>query len=223
MNTDQLLEHLARDLRPAPALHRPEARAAWWLLAAVVYLAIVAFTMTSRADIAANSGGWVFLLSQIAAVATAAASALAAFASTVPGYSRRVFWVPAIAAAAWLGSLAGDAVYAWNEAGMADLVALREWPCVAMMVLGGALPWLMIAFMLRRGAPLAPRVTAALGALAVAALASVAACVSHPHPSGLVTLVWHGSTTLVLMGVTAATANYVALTWEKRKRLARGV
>ena len=221
MNTDRLLEHLARDLQAAPALARPGVRAAWWLLGAVAYLAILALVMTSRADVA-GSGGWIFLMSQVAAIATAVAAAYAAFALTVPGFSYRVLQVPVIAAMVWLGTLASGAVREWNAAGAAGLATPREWLCVVTIVLGGALPWVMIAIMLRQGAPLAPRLTAALGALAVAALANVAACVSHPHSSSLVTLVWHGSTTLALMGLAAAVANHVALTWEKRQQIARG-
>jgi hypothetical protein len=220
MNTDRLVEHLARDLRPAYALRAPWVRAGWWLVGAVAYLSMLALTMTSRADVAGN-GGWLFLLGQIGAVATAAAAAIAAFASTVPGFSRRVLVIPIAAATVWLGGLAVGAVGEWNAAGVAGLAAPREWLCVVTIVLGGALPWLMIASMLRQGAPLAPRVTAALGALAVAALANIAACVSHPHPSSLVTLVWHGSTIVALIGLATAAANYVALSWEQRQQIAR--
>jgi hypothetical protein len=223
MNTDRLVEHLARDLRPAPALRGPWARAAWWLFGAMAYLALLALMMTSRADVAANrNNGWMFLLSQGAAVATAAAAAVAAFASTVPGFSNRVLMIPVIAATAWVGTLLGAAAYEWPAVGAAGLAAPREWLCVVMIVLGGAPLWLTLAFMLRQGAPLAPRVTTALGALSVAAIANVSACVSHPHPSSIITLVWHGSTILAVTVVAASAANYVMLTWEKRQQLARG-
>src|SRR6266540_2811079 len=68
-------------------------------------------------------------------------------------------------------------------------------------VLGGAVLALYIAMMLRRGAPLTPGVTTALGTLAVTGLANVGACFSHPHPSAAVVLVWHGLTIAALVGI----------------------
>jgi hypothetical protein len=97
-------------------------------------------------------------------------------------------------------------IFARHEWGdpAAILARPREWMCVAVIVLGGA-PMVAVLFrMLRRGAPLDPVVTAALGTLAVGALANVGACVSHPHASSAVTLVWHGVTIAALVGLAAA-------------------
>jgi hypothetical protein len=223
MNTDRLLEQLAHDLRPAPALRQPWARAAVWLFAAGLYLALLATLMTSRADVAANRGsGWLFLVSQGTALATAATAAIAAFASTVPGFSSRVAMLLIIAATTWVGTLLGAAASEWGAVGGADLWAPREWLCVVTIVLGGAPLWVTLAFMLRQGAPLAPRTTTALGALAAAAVANVAACVSEPHPSSIVTLLWHGGTIVVVTIVAASAARYVMPTWKRRHALVQG-
>ncbi len=221
MNTDHLIEALARDLQPAPALRRPWARAGCWLLGAVAYLGALTLVTASRADLAANGTGWRFVVPQLAAVLTAAASATAAFASTVPGFSRRILCLPAAAATLWLGSLVGGAVQEWSAAGAPSVGNVREWLCVAMIVLGSALPGAGMVLMLRKGAPLAPRVAVLLGALAVTALASVAACLSHPHPSSAVSLIWHGSTVLALV-LLAAWGGGLLLTWDNRRSLARG-
>ncbi len=220
MNTDRLIESLAQDLRPAPALRGPWTRAGWWLFGAVAYLGTLTLMMTSRADVAANAS-WSFVFPQMAAILTAAASAAAAFASTVPGFSQRVLFLPAAAAMVWFGSLVGGAMWEWNQVGSASVAEPREWLCVAMILFGGALPGVGIGIMLRRGAPLTPRLTAALGMLAVVALANVSACVSHPHVSSAVTLVWHGSTIVALLAL-AISGGHLGLTWEHRQRLARG-
>jgi hypothetical protein len=89
-----------------------------------------------------------------------------------------------------------------------------------MIVFGGALPAVGITIMLRQGAPLTPRLTAALSVLAVAGLANVGACVSHLHPSSAVTLVWHGVTILTLVAMAAWTGRLV-LTWQAASWLAR--
>jgi hypothetical protein len=221
MKTDRLIERLAQDLQPAPALRGPWVRAGWWLLGAVAYLAVLTIMLTSREDLAANGMGWRFLLPQAAALFTAAVSAAAAFASTMPGFSRRILLLPAAAVMVWLGTLVGGAVQEWSHAGAATPTAQREWLCVVTMVLAGALPGWGIAAMLRKGAPLTPRLTVALGMLAVAALVNVAACISHPHTSHAVTLVWHGSTifALVAMGVCSS---HLLLTWAQRQQVARG-
>jgi hypothetical protein len=213
VSTERLIEDLARNLRPAPSLPAPWARAARWLLVAAVYLGVLGLFTTSRADIDANvHHGWPFLIAQGAALATAAASALAALASTVPGLSTRVLVLPIVTATLWLGSLAGGAAGEWRALDSASLAPTHEWFCVALIVLGGAPLWGVLASMLRQGAPLTPRTTAALGALAAAAATNVAACISYPHPSS-VTLIWHGTTMVAVMGIAAAAGNRVAVGW----------
>ena len=73
MNTDRLIESLARDLAPAPALRAPSTRAAWWLLGAGGLSGYLTLMMTSGADVAANGISWSFVFPQVAAVLTGAA------------------------------------------------------------------------------------------------------------------------------------------------------
>jgi hypothetical protein len=212
MDTNRLIERLAQEAQPAPPLPRPWIRAAVWLGGVVVYLAAISFPMTSSADLAANSIGWKFLLPQLAAIVTAAAAAVAAFASTVPGYSRRILWLPAVAGLVWLGSLTGWSLQEWHQG--VSVAEPREWLCVAMIAGGGAVPAVFMAMMLRRGAPLAPGVTIALGALAVTGLANVVACLSRPHPNSAVVLVWHGLTIAALVAI-AAWMGRDLLSWQR--------
>jgi hypothetical protein len=212
MKTDRLIEALAQNLTPLEPLSAPWIRAAWWLLGAVSYVGLLVWMMASPADVASGGGGWPFVFYQLFAILAAAAAATAAFASTVPGFPRRIFLLPAVAAMVWLGSLAVGAVQDWSR-GSVNLAAADEWTCVAMIVFGGAVPGLVLAIMLRHGAPLTPGLTAAMGTFATASLVSVGACVSHPHPSDLVTLVWHGGTILVLVA-TAAWGSRAVVTWK---------
>jgi hypothetical protein len=215
MTTDRLIEELVRDLRPAVPLQPPWVRAGWWLLGAVAYLGMLTLVLTSRADIAANGTGWRFMAPQAAALVMAAAAALAAFATTVPGASRRVLLPVAAAALLWIASLLGDAAQEWSRPGGVTLAVPDEWLCVAMAVFGGLLPAAGLARMLRRGALLTPPLTAALAAVAVTALANIGACLSHPHPSSAVILVWHGAT-MVTLATLAAWGSRRALAWEER-------
>ena len=87
-----------------------------------------------------------------------------------------------------------------------------------MIALGGALPALGMALMLRQGAPMTPRVTTALAVLAAAGLANVVACVSHPHATSAVVLIWHGATVLSLI-VLSAWAGHFVFSWERIRHL----
>ena len=163
---------------------------------------LIAVPLTSSADIAANTaGGMGFFIPQLLAIVTGIVAAVAAFASVVPGYSRRVSVAAAAAAAAWAASLAIGARDQWSQP--LDPTLPSEWVCVALIVGSGMPLMLAVAPMLRRGAPFNPPLTAALGALAVTSLANVVACVTHPHVNNAVTFVWHALTLLVLVMVSA--------------------
>ena len=215
MNTDYLIERLGDRLAPVQPLMRPGRRTFAWMCGATIYLGFLAFSMSS-AGVAANGFGIAFVAPQLAAIVTGVLAAAAAFVSVIPGYSTRVFVWPIAAAIVWMGSLAIGSIHEWSQPGML-LAAPHEWLCVAMIVLGGAPLVAVLAAMLRRGAPLNPAITAAFAALAVGVLANVGACVSHPHPSHAVTLVWHGATIMTLVVLAAATGHAV-FTWNTSPR-----
>jgi hypothetical protein len=212
MNTDRLIEHLADRLLPVQPLRTPGFRAFAWLCGASAFLGVLALSITSRADVAINGTAIAFLGPQLAAILTGILAAWAAFTSVIPGYTRAAFIWPVIAGIVWIGTLAVGVPQAQTGA---ILTAPHEWMCVAVIVLSGAPLMAAMWLMLRRGAPLNPGLTAALAALAVGALANVAACVSDPHTDHAVTLVWHGATIAVLVGVAAVTGR-LALTWKIR-------
>ena len=69
-----------------------------------------------------------------------------------------------------------------------------EWECLPVIMMTGAIPAIAMALMIRRGAPLMPRTTVALGALAAAALANVALRLFHSQDASLMVLVWQFGT-----------------------------
>jgi hypothetical protein len=193
MTTDRLIERLAHELQPVRPLPRPGIRTALWLTGAMIYLTLIAAPLTSPPDTAANTADpiW-FFLPQALALVVGIVAALAAFTSVTPGYSRRPAIVAAIATAAWAGTMAVGARGQWSED--ADPSLPSEWLCVVLIVTSGAPLALAVARMLRQGAVFNPALTAALSALAVTSLASVAACFTHPHTNPALTFVWHGAT-----------------------------
>jgi hypothetical protein len=161
MNTDELIDSLATRLAPVSPLPHPALRAALWLTGAVLYVGILSLTMAKAAGASVSTPA--LLASQIAALATCVLAAVAAFASVVPGYSSRIFAWPATAAIVWLGTLVLGAPQ--HDDAVTIIEARHEWICVGLIVLGGAPMLGALALMLRRGAPLHPASTAALGAI----------------------------------------------------------
>ena len=112
------------------------------------------------------------VVEEVATLVTAITAALAAFQSTVPGASRRWFWVPVATLAVWLAAVGAGCVDDYVRLGMEGLTVRFDGGCMVPAVLIGVVPTVAIVVMLRRGAPLVPRLTLALAGLAVAALAN---------------------------------------------------
>jgi hypothetical protein len=201
MNTDELVQKLARELEPAAPLPRPAARARTWFAGAALYVAVLALGM---GFVNGYPGGVdvTFWAVQAAAIATSLLASAAAFASVIPGLSRRAHSLAIAAAALWLVLLAGTSTVDADWSAVAS--ATHEWWCVGFVVAGGAPLLVVLARMLRRGAPLNPATTAAFAALSVAALANVGACISLPHANNAITLAWHGGVIAAATLVAAA-------------------
>jgi hypothetical protein len=94
--------------------------------------------------------------------------------------------------------------------GSIGLGAETDWPCVALMTLGGAVLSVPVIRMLRRGAPFAPRSATFLGGLGALSVASIEACLARPHDNTATVVIWHGATLALLA---------VALAWTGRALL----
>lgn len=189
MNTEDLLQKLARELRPATPLPAPRRRAGTWFVGAALYVSLLAIGMGFVKGYPDGVGAD-FWAAQLAAIVTSLLAGAAAFASVIPGFVSRSRGLAVAAAAVWLGTLAATSIVDGNWSAVSG--ATHEWLCVAFIVAGGAPLLAVLAWMLRRGAPLKPATTAAFAALAVAALANVGACLSLPHANAAITFVWHG-------------------------------
>jgi hypothetical protein len=213
MNTDELIEAIVEDLRPVTTLAPPARRAAAWLLGSALYCTALAL-YSGGAQIAFVLSELRLWLPQAAAVATASVAAFAAFASVVPGRSQRVGpWLVAAAAAAWIAILLATTPPGGGIAHAAG--ASEEWECVRFIAIGVVVPLAALVLMLRRGAPLHRRWTAALAAVAAGALLSIGACVARPHDDGAITLLWHGGAIVAVALVCIAAAGGL-FTWTQR-------
>jgi hypothetical protein len=205
-DTADLIRRLAAAGTPVRPLARPWIRTALWCAVSLPYLWLLSLVWP-HADTAVLMDQR-FVIEQAAALATGLTAAAAAFATIVPGASRRIVLAPIVPLALWMGHLerlcAGD----WSASGHLPAI-LIHWACFPATVVAGIVPAVAIVVMLRRGAPMTPRLTTALGALAVAGLANFGIRFVHPFDASFVVLAWHVAAVFALSAAVASFGNRV--------------
>lgn len=211
-NTEEFIRSLGANLVPVQPLRRPWIRAAIWLAFSLPYLAVMVFVMSPRNDLLSKLSDTRFVVEQIAALTTGIVAAAAAFAMVVPGYTRKLLVALLFPAAIWLGSLSRGCLLDWSQRGVGGLSLRSDWMCLPAIILMGAIPAVAMAIMLRRGAPLAPRVTTALGGLAAAGIGDFGLRLVHPEDASLMVLVWQFGVVCAL-SIIAGWAGRYLLNW----------
>jgi hypothetical protein len=203
MKTDELIDRLGRDVTVARPLPTPGIRTAVWMVWAVSYLVVVAVMMFALMSSAGVTPSRLYLVQQGAALVTGVMAARAAFLSVIPGSNNRVWVLPAIGAAVWGVSLLWAAMRDLQASGTLGVTSQSDWPCVVSIALGGLVVGSPLVWMLRRGAPLTPSLTAFLAALAALSFANIEACLGRPHAFALTVLLWHGGTVAAVAALCA--------------------
>ena len=214
MDTETLIARLSAEAQPVRPLMPPWRRAAIWLAICVPPLVAVVALHGLSIDAAGFLADQRLLIEELAILATAISAAVAAFASVVPGRSQRWLWLPAIPLAIWLATVGKGCLDDFAALGPAGLRIRVDVECFLPMVMIGTLPAIAIVMMLRGGAPLRPRVTLVLAALATAAVANAGLRLFHAGDISIKVLVWHFGLIGVLLAVAAA-AGPTLLPWRK--------
>ena len=212
MDTDRLIQTLVDTAAPVRPLPHPWVRSLLWLTIAIPYMALVVLVMSPRGDLAVKLTETRFLVEQFGALATGIAAAIAAFATTIPGYSRKVLLLPMLPLAVWLGALGQGCVSTLLRVGSNGLTLQPDWFCFPAIVLVGAIPAVTMVVMLRRGAPLMPCTTVTLGAMAAAGLGNFGLRFFHPQDASLMVLVWQFGSVFILAALSGCMGRYV-LNW----------
>jgi hypothetical protein len=198
MDTDELIKRLVADLRPVRPLRPPWARAVLWMGIALPYVAAVVWNKLMMVDAAQAGADARFIVEQAATLATALTAAIAAFRSVIPGFDRRILLLPVAPLGLWLASVGHGCVQDWLRLGADGLTIRPDWDCLPMAAVIGIVPAATIVAMLRRGAPLHPRVTLTLAALAVASVANFGLQFAHARDASIMVLTWHLGAAAVL-------------------------
>ena len=152
------------------------------------------------------------VLEMAAILATAMTAAIAAFSSVVPGRDRRFLLLPLIPLGVWLATLGHGCLQEWQALGSAGLQVRADWDCAIPALILSVLPAGAMLLMLRRGAPLTPAVSLALGALAAAAMANFGLRIFHAGDASIQILVWHVGGAVTVAMIAGALGNRV-LNW----------
>ncbi|HEY1244586.1 MAG TPA: NrsF family protein [Hyphomicrobiaceae bacterium] len=191
MQTEEFIQRLAADTGAVRRLQPPWRRGLLWFALALPYVAAVAWWHLARLDAAQVLADPRFMVEQAAALATALTAAFVAFGSVVPGFDRRALLLPLAPLALWFAGVGHGCVQDWLRLGADGLTVRPDWDCLPAALLIGAVPAAAMVVMLRRGAPLYPRATLMLGALAVAAVSNLGMQVFHFRDASIMLLAWH--------------------------------
>jgi hypothetical protein len=186
--TAELIRRLTTDTSAVRPLGPPWMRAATWCAWSLLCLVLLDLVWPHPAFGVQTDRR--FIVEQAAALATGVLAAVAAFTTVVPGHLRALALAPLVPLSVWVGSIGQRCAADWaTSAGLPDI--LMHWECFPFTVLAGALPAIAIVVMLRRGAPLMPRLTTAMAAIAVAGLTNFGIRFIHPFDASVVVLTWH--------------------------------
>jgi hypothetical protein len=205
MKTDELIDRLGRNVTVTRPLSPPGTRTVMWMVWAMTYLVVVTvmmFVVMSSARVMPTPP---YLVQLSAAILTGIVAARAAFLSVIPGATGRVWVLPAIGVATWAAALLWASAVDLNVSGTLGVTSQSDWPCVASMTVGGVIVGAPLVWMLRRGAPLTPGLTAFLAALAALSVANIEACLTRPHAFAATVLLWHGGTVAAVAALCALT------------------
>ena len=210
----QFIRRLVAQVTPVRPLPHPWIRAATWCGMSLTVLGLIVLGMPRSAGSMWTHLDQRLMLEQLAALATGVTAAAAAFATTVPGYRRWIVLFPLVPLAVWLGDLAQWCIQDDFASGSSEWSFVAHWGCLPATMLVGAFPAALMVMMLRRGAPLMPRLTTVLAAVAASGLGNFGVRFVHAADASVVVLAWHFGAVFVL-SVLSASAGRSLFNWRQ--------
>ena len=181
MRTEDLIVDLARQSGPWTPLAPVRVRLTRWLVLAIGLGVVTVAVIGARADFADAIQRPTFVALAVATLASGLLAAQAALVLSVPGAERTplVRVLATILIAGWAMTFAIQLVAGGNA--WPRLAAFpNHWGCVVRISALSILSGVVLFVMLRRAAPLRPRMCAALAALASTSLAATATYIMCP-------------------------------------------
>ena len=201
MATNDVIDRLVRDLAPVSPLPLPAVRLWRWVAAAAALGAAVVAGLGRRGDLGVALFTQPFQAHALFLILAAVSSAAAALALAIPGEPLRPWRraAPIVALTAWVAWLAGELMPIAAAGGAVWPVA--GWGCVAKAFLVGVSPGLILAVMIRRGAPVDTRGVLTFAALAAAAVGALGVELTCPLTGPMHLLLWHAGPVMVVVSL----------------------
>jgi hypothetical protein len=197
VQTDDLISRLSQGLAPVRRVTPPVQAALGWLALAVAVVAAGVFISGFRHDLEQRLMLMHEKVNMVAALATGAAAALAAFHLALPDRSDRWALLPLPFAAFWISGLGWGCLAEFAEHGFPALGT--SFGCMS-FIIGFGLPLTLgMLWMTRHAARIRPGPVAALAGLAASAIASVGLSLVHHLDAAAMVLIWHGGSVLAMM------------------------
>jgi hypothetical protein len=196
---EELVQALSADLVPVKRLRPPVLRASGWLGAVVVTASVLALfsslaAVAQRLTAAPDLG-----LAALGSLLTAVLAAVAAFQLSFPDRSPKWALLPVPAAVLWIGASGLGCLRTWLVPGTHD-ASLTEAETCLFFILGLSVPLsVLLLAMLRRAYSLWPRLTGALGGLAVAGASATILNLFHPYDAAATDLVVHAAAVAIVI------------------------
>lgn len=201
---DRLIAALATDLPPVRRLWPPLVRAGGFLAVVLAIAALLAWLVPLEPIARRLLGAPDLMLAAIGSAATAVLATMAAFAISLPDRSRAWALLPLPAAALWIGA-SGLGCLRTVLAPASHVPEAGETIACLRFILGMSLPLsALLIVMLRRAAPLRPRLTAMMGGLAVASAAASLLWFVHPFDASATDLAVHVVAVGIVIGLNEA-------------------
>jgi len=187
-DTQSLIDQLAKRAKPVHAITSPMRRTLAWAAAAVVLVALVAYSMGLHPALSTQMAQAPKLVEWISSLVTGLLAAYAVFQISVPGRSPSWAWLPVLPLAVWLGSIGWGCLQDFSTMGMAAFAYESHSGECARAIAAISIPLgITLLVMVRHAGAIQPAPTAMLAALSV-----------HQGETSLMVLLWHGGMVAIL-------------------------
>lgn len=207
LDTPDLINHLAAEAMPVRRLAAPWLRALMWLSGAALAIGVIVAMFGIRPDLSeamARPGAW---LAWAASIATGVSAAIAAFYLVLPDRSPRWALFPLPVTALWASSLGVGCYADWLQRGPDGLLLGDSYECFLSILIMSVIVGLPLVFMLRHAVLVRPALTAAMGGLAVASLASAGLELFHHHDARMMDIIWHVLAVAAVVTISSAVSS----------------
>ena len=203
METADLIRSLADNVTPVKRLRPPLLRAAAWLGAAAVLMALLTAVHGLRPQFAERMEDAVFMTGMFASLATGILAAVAAFMVSLPDKSRLWLLLPLPAFALWMANIGYQCLAEWVALPPGAVTVQAASSCLTTLLVTSVPLSLLMLAMLRHAALLRPAPVALMASLAVSGITSAALSMFHPLDATVMVLGWNLGTAVLLIGAAA--------------------